>query len=380
MSKIGTKKIIAASFVMLGSIVGAGILGIPYVVAQTGWWIGFFYLIFIGFLALLTNLVVGEIASATKGFVHFPGYVDKYLGKRGRYIMLGAFVISIYGALLAYTIAVGEIVFSITNLFSPVIWSLAFFAAFGTAVWMGIKFLEKYNTVLVYILLFFVFGIAIWAFTGFETSNLGTVNWDKFFLPYGVLLFAYGGAFVLPIVEQMLSENEKAFRKTIILASLLPIVIYILFTLAVVGTTGVNTTEVATIALGEKLGSSMLFFGNLFALLAMGTSFLALGVTLKNMWEWDIKLSPNKATVVTLIVPLTLFLLGWRGFISVLSLFGAFGSGIIMILSTLIFWKVQKYGGEVKVKNPLKYGKLIGIILITVSVLGFISIIYGLIM
>ena len=52
--------------------------------------------------------------------------------------------------------------------------------------------------------------------------------------------------------------------------------------------TGVTAaTEIATIGLGKVLGTYFNIFGNLFAIFAMATGFLALGVALKEMYEYD---------------------------------------------------------------------------------------------
>lgn len=378
-SKVSFKKVISASFVMLGSIIGAGILGIPYVVAQTGWWLGFAYIVLIGLISLLVNLAAGEVASRVKGYVHLPGYVERFLGKKYKQIMTLSIAISIYGALLAYMIALGDIFFDLTNFYSAKFWSLALFLFFGLAIFRGINFIEHINSWLVYILLIFIIIITILAFKEFNYTNITYINWSKMFLPYGVLLFAYGGSMVLPTVEQMVNEEEKAFRKSIIIANVIPIFVYSLFTLAVIGVTGINTTQIATNGLGTKVGALMIIFGNLFAILAMSTSYLALGVTMKNMWQWDMKFSNFWGTVLTLIVPLVIFLSGWDDFISVLSFFGALGSGILMILIALVFNKVDKVKNDVKIKSPLKMRKLIVFLLIFVAIVSFGSTLFELI-
>ena len=70
---------------------------------------------------------------------------------------------------------------------------------------------------------------------------------------------------------------------------------YLLFALVVVGATGINTTQIATIGLGLLIGKHMILFGNLFAIFAMGTSFLTLGLALKEMYAYDYNLSNFKS-------------------------------------------------------------------------------------
>ena len=77
------RKFFAAAFTLTGTIVGAGILGLPYVFSRSGFFIGFFWLILLGLIMLFVNLCLGEISLRTKKIHQLPGYAEKYLGKKG---------------------------------------------------------------------------------------------------------------------------------------------------------------------------------------------------------------------------------------------------------------------------------------------------------
>src|SRR3989344_4824139 len=102
------KSLFIATSILIGTIVGAGFLGIPYVVAKSGFLIGIFYLIFLGIVMMFLNLALGEISLRTKGDHQLTGYASIYLGKNGRRIMFFSQVFGIYSALLAYVIGVGN--------------------------------------------------------------------------------------------------------------------------------------------------------------------------------------------------------------------------------------------------------------------------------
>ena len=76
-------------------------------------------------------------------------------------------------------------------------------------------------------------------------------------------------------MREVLVKNRGLMKKGILIGSLLPLIIYALFALAVVGVAGENTTEVANIGL-YMIGTFPLLLINIFAILAMGTSFLTL--------------------------------------------------------------------------------------------------------
>ena len=72
---------------LLGGLIGAGILGIPYAVARVGLLVGIIYIIVLGLLLMGLNLMIGEIAVRTKEPLQLVGFAGKYLGKPGKYLM-----------------------------------------------------------------------------------------------------------------------------------------------------------------------------------------------------------------------------------------------------------------------------------------------------
>jgi len=96
------RKFFSTAFTLTGTIIGAGILGLPYVFSKAGFLVGIFWLILLGFIMLFVNLSLGEISLRTKKIHQLPGYAEKYLGKKGKIIMFFAVIFGIYSALLAY--------------------------------------------------------------------------------------------------------------------------------------------------------------------------------------------------------------------------------------------------------------------------------------
>ena len=93
---------------MVGTIIGAGVLGLPYVVSQAGFLTGMITILGVGLVVLLLYLYLGETVLRTKGFHQLTGYAEKYLGKWGKGLMTFAMVFGTYGALIAYLIGEGE--------------------------------------------------------------------------------------------------------------------------------------------------------------------------------------------------------------------------------------------------------------------------------
>ena len=76
----------ATALIMSGTI-GAGILGIPYVVAKVGIGIGLFFIVAVGICMIGFNLLLGEVAVRTNHQLQLSGFAKKYLGRFGEVLM-----------------------------------------------------------------------------------------------------------------------------------------------------------------------------------------------------------------------------------------------------------------------------------------------------
>src|SRR3989338_1692458 len=102
-----------ATALLIGTIGGAGILGIPFVVAKVGLTIGLAYIVGIGILFLLLNLMMGETVARTKKPLQLVGFSEQYIGAWGKRCSVIVVVLNVYGALLAYMIGEGAVLAAI---------------------------------------------------------------------------------------------------------------------------------------------------------------------------------------------------------------------------------------------------------------------------
>ncbi|MAG52889.1 MAG: hypothetical protein CMH62_02905 [Nanoarchaeota archaeon] len=358
--------------VLVGTIIGAGVLGIPYVVAQAGFLTGLLDIVLLGIVILLINLAVGEVVLRTKGKHQLTGYAQKYLGGKGRALMTFSMAFGIYGALLAYLIGVGEALGAIFSA-NPFWFSLGFFVMVSSIIYFGIKGVASSELLLSSAVIFLVLLISAVAFFSgrMELSNLTEFSLMKLFIPYGVILFAFIGAASVPEAGEVLVKNKRSLKKAIIIGSLIPLAMYVIFTTAVVGVFGIKITEVATVGLGLVFGKWIVILANLFAVFAMTTSFLALGLALREMYNYDYKVSKFSSWAFTIFVPFVIFLFGFKSFINVIGTTGVIAGGVEGTLIVLMLWKAKKKS-ERKPEYSIGVSKLIGAILIGVFILGVI--------
>ncbi len=345
----GRHKFWMAVTTLIGTIVGAGILALPYVVGKAGFLYGTILMLVLGVIMVFVNLFVGEIVLRTKEQHQLTGYAEKYLGKLGKNFMCFTLVFSIYGALIAYLIGEGVSLRALFGGGSALIFSLLFFLAGLVIVYKGVKATGKTELILFSLLCVVIFLTGFFSFENINFFNLTTNNLAYLFFPYGVILFAYIGSAAIPEMQEVLGNDKKLMKKAIIIGSLIPVFLYILFTFVVLGIVGLDNFEllepnqkIATVAL--SMYSSVLLgkLANLIAILTMFTSFLTLSIALIEIYEYDYNFSRSKALVLTYLLPLIVVFLGITSFIKVIGITGAIAGGLEGILIILMYWKAKK--------------------------------------
>jgi amino acid permease len=363
------KPVFEAIATLVGVTIGAGIMGIPYVISKSGLIVGAAHILVIGLLMLFLNLFVAEIVLRTKGNHQLMGYAAKYLGKTGKWIMALSMVIGVSGALLAYLIGGGSALSSIFG--GDIFWfGIGFFAFCSFIVFKGLDFVKSIELVSVSALLVLVFVIIAVNLLNVNPANFSIGDGDPF-LPYGVVLFAFIGMSAIPEMREELANNYKEMKKAVIIGTCIPIVVYLLFGLSTVLVSGIGTTEVASIGLGKSLGSGMTLLTSLFAIFNMATSFIILGLALKEMYRYDLNMGNMKSLVLALGLPLLIFVLGFRDFITPLGIAGSFTGGIDGILIVLMLWRAREKSDR---KPEFKVGFVypLGALIIIMFLLGII--------
>lgn len=358
---------------LTGTIVGAGVLGIPYVVSQSGFTSGLILLIILALMTLLINLYMGEIILRTKMYHELTGYAEKYLGKKGKFLLTISMTSIVLGALVAYLIGEGASLANLFPFFSPGTYTLIFFIIVTIILFFGLEAVANSELIFGFFMISSISLIIFLSLFHVDLNNLTgfAPNINAFFIPYGVILFAYLGVEALPEVVVELAHKKKSIKKIIIIGSLMPLILYSLFALAVVGVTGKATTQVATIGLGHTLGNIVLVLGSLFSIVAMATSYLALGLALIWMLHLDYNMNKKLSWLIISIIPLIIFLFGWTNFIQVMSVSGAIFGGLQCILIVLMFYKAKKLS-ERKPEYTLPWSNILAILLILIYGFGIL--------
>ncbi|MBI4437787.1 hypothetical protein HY631_02445 [Candidatus Uhrbacteria bacterium] len=330
---------------MIGAIVGVGVFGLPYAFAQSGLALGLLELFAIGGLVLVLNLMFAEVVTQTHGSHRLVGYVAHYLGGRWKYAALTAMACAIWGAMLAYMIVGGTFLSLLFSVSAPETrTALSFVVGIVAAgfIWGGLRFAARVE-ILVVLFLLFLFAFVIFASVPhLSVANLLTLDIGKAFIPYGVILFALSGSGIVPEMKAVLGTGHKrSLVSAILLAVAVIVALYTLFSFAVVGATGAATTSMSFDGLALVLGDGFVLVAALLGALTIFSIYLVLGVELLNILKFDFRLPHPQAWLLTTAVPVLLFALGLREFITIVGFVGGVFGGFVSILVALTYWKMR---------------------------------------
>ncbi len=357
-SGLFNKSFIKSIALLMGTMVGVGVFGIPFAFSKSGFWIGFSFLIFVGVVTLIMSLLYGEIVLRTTERHQVVGYTKIYVGEWAKRIIFFSIVLSTYAALLAYIIIAGEFW---ATVFSPISslpiydYSFWFFVVASLLVLAGLKAVSWVEVGLGFLFIGIIIAIFGYGFSAINIENFQYINKEAWFLPYGVLLFAFAGLPAIPMQRRALEGKERQLKKSITLAVLVVGLLYLLFAVTVLGISGEVTSPDAISGLVPFLGPNVIWLGSLFGGLAVSTSFIMLGSALLEIFKLDFRIPRIGSWLLVVLPPYILFREGLRNFIDVISLAGSVAVGIEAVILILAYLQAVKTGDrtpEYRMKVP----------------------------
>ena len=334
-----------ASADLVGSIIGVGIFGVPYAISRVGLVPALAFFFVLGGIQLLQHFYLAEAAMACPDKLRLSGLVARYVGPRARWVAAVANVCGLWVGMVAYIIVGGEF---LANLLRPFVggevfayqiaWALGATAViyFSLNVVTRLGFVTVSALILAFLL---IFARSIPAVRG---VNLVLFDIKDVFLPYGVLLFSLSGYPAILEMEDILEGKHERYRRAVLVGSLVGAFLTLAFGLVVFGVTGAATTEDAVTGLKAVLGGNIATLAALLGFLAIVNCYLRVGVYLRHTFQYDFKLRRPFAWLLATAVPVGVFLLGTKSFVSMISFSGAVFGGVTAIMIVLLYLAVAR--------------------------------------
>lgn len=347
---------------MAATTIGAGMFSLPYITQRAGWLIGLGYLILATAVIALAHYLYFRTLELKGEKRRLISLAEEYFGNAGRYFGLVVVVGGLILALVIYLILASDFwqtlfpnVFNNRWLGTAIFWSVAS---------LPIVFSRRLITSEL-VAAVFMTAIIVLVFAGFRggvSLPVAANNWKDIFLPFGPILFALAGwTAVEPIFEYSRRRGIRSATAmnwgTIFTAGL-----YILFVLGILGSAAQITPEgVGGLTNWPRWKFKSLLLLGLFAI---WTSYVPIGLEIKNALAKDLRWSKPLTTAMVLFLPPLLVAFGLRDFIRAVGLAGGVFLGLEYLLILAVGWKALGLQG----------GRATGILLL--SMVFFLGAVY----
>ncbi|HFC8501414.1 TPA: aromatic amino acid transport family protein [Neisseria oralis] len=330
---------------IIGTNIGAGILGVSYAARQAGYMPLLFWLVVVGVITTITMLYVAEATLRTRQHEQLSGLAQRYVGGFGSWLMFASVTVNALGALIAYMSGSGDLMHSLFGI-DKRIGSILFFIPAALILALGLKALgrsEKWITSLMVLMLLVLVGATL-VFPTTDFRRLLDGSWLYMVPVFNLVVFIYCAQYIVPEIARGLSHTPKQLPKAIVTGMFCTFALIALVPLSVISLNGLdNVSQVATVNWGNALGSWAFFMANGFALFAMLTSYWGIGGSfLTNIADrFSLKVDDNlKVRSLTVAVvalpPLVLAYSGMVGFVDALYFAGVFSGVVLSIVPYLI--------------------------------------------
>ncbi len=332
---------------LVATTIGAGIFALPYIFNQTGWVVSVGYLITIAAVIILAHSWYLKTLQKTGERDRLLGLANRYYGKKGRYFSFLIILAGLFLTLTAFLILGGdflEMVFP--GLSGPVaIFIFWILGSFPFLLKSGrVLNLEFFGGVAMLVIILAIFLTAL----PFKNLVLGAaITGREVFLPFGAFLFSLAGwTAVEPIFDFQKRRGEKSSLGSVIFwGTAIPVVFYFLFAIAILTlTTGGTVTTDSFSGLANWPAWKLELLG-IFGLFAIWTSYVPIGLELRNAFIYDLKWPRFSAIGLLLALPIILLLAGFTNFLETIGVAGGIFVALQYVIIILVAVKALAFRG-----------------------------------
>ncbi len=369
-------------FLVAGTSIGAGMLALPIVTANMGFYPASFTFISLWAFTALSALLILEASLWHHGETNLVTMAGHTLGKAGKMVAWLIYLGLSYSLLAAY-ITGGAALFS-EVLLSRLGINLAdgsipflFLFIFGGLVFWGMRPVDLVNRWFFIGLIGLYIVLITMLSTEVSVDFLVHSDASYIWMAVPVIVTAFGFHVVIPSLKTYLKNNVKELRLSLVLGSLLALIIYLIWifvilavlpaegeaSLAAIAETGQPAAALGvaleTILNNTWIGAGML----LFSFFAVITSFLGVSISanhfLMDGFNVEYNLSGRlKIFVMTYLPPLLFAFYYPQGFIMALGFAGAFVAILFMIVPAMMVWR-GRYQMQLTADYRLSGGRLL---------------------
>lgn len=383
---------IGGIFLVAGTTIGAGMLALPVMTSFIGFVPSLCIFLLCWLVMLATAYFFLDVNLAVEGEPNLISMAQKTLGGWGKGISWIFYLLLLYSLTAAYISASAPLFSSAIKALTgyPLPGFLAPFCLpviFGFFVYLGTLGVDMINRLLIIGLC-----VSYVILVGFlpehiEGSLLTHVDWNPLLIAFPIVITSFGYHIIIPSLTTYMNHDVKHLRWTLLLGSLLPLVIYVLWQVLILGIVPIQGKNglleawkmgsSATTPLIKIVESKWIITGaHFFSFFAIVTSFLGVTLSLSDFLMDGFKIKKSwggrlLACLLTFIPPLIFVFTYQRGFFIALEYAGAFVAVLLIFLPAMMAWKLKenRFYQSFKGKLLLSFVIFFAIFIVVVDIL-----------
>ena len=321
----GGKKFEAAAIVAAATI-GEGVFALPYVIQTSGWLIALGYFVVLIVAVSVAHVIYLRTLGAVGEKERLLGLARKYFGTAGFWAGFIAIVIGLLLGFVAYLVLGVRFLAILFPGMSPALALGIFWFFLACLIWGSegkIAWLEVAGISLIACAIFFIF------FSGrpdLAFANMPLAAADKFFLPFGAVLFSLAGWTSVEQIYELIRPREGKAASVgapmwlFALGTAAAALLYWLFALGVIGSVGHVAVDTVS-----GIGNWPAWRREILALVGIASVFvvsLPLAREMRGAMEKDLHWDPFVSRAIIIVLPLAAVLSGFTNFLSIVSVAG----------------------------------------------------------
>ncbi|MGP3593376.1 tyrosine transporter TyrP [Vagococcus sp. WN89Y] len=352
-------------FIVAGTTIGAGMLAMPLAAAGVGFATTLVLLFVLWAVMCYTALLLLEVYQHVPADTGLGSLARRYLGRYGQWITGFSMMFLMYALTAAYISGAGELLASSLSQWlnlqlSPATGVLLFTFVAGGVVCIGTSLVDLFNRFLFSAKIIFLVVMLVLLMPHIHQVNLITLPLEKGLalsaIPVIFTSFGFHGS--VPSIVSYMGGDIRKLRKVFITGSAIPLLAYIFWQLATLGSID-SPTFIGLLAsqsglngllqaLREVVASPHVELAvHLFADLALATSFLGVSLGLfdylADLFQRRNNVAGRVQTgVITFLPPLAFALFYPRGFVMALGYAGVALAVLALLLPSMLAWQSRK--------------------------------------
>ena len=382
-----------------GTSIGAAILAMPIMTGCFGFYGTIGIMLGCWLFMYWTATLILEASLSFDDGASFISMARHTLGRPGSIITWTCFLLLFYSLVAAYLSGSGRIIIDALEGFlrielPPFFNIFPLLVLFAPFIYFGLSVVDRLNRYLM-IAMFIAYGIiTFWMLPKVNIEYLSYTNWSFSLLSFSVVVTSFGYHVIIPTLVSYLDRDVKRIKKCLFYGSLIPLLIYFLWEMSILGVVPVSGPN--GLAEAFELDTPLVkllrihtghdFIGTLawgFSIFAIVTSFLGVAQGLFDFLKDGIQAGDShKRKIIAFLLtfgPPVIFIIGFEsGFIALLEYAGALVAIILGIIPILIVWRLRKekgYQPSYRAKGN-RWGLLLGLAFFSFVVLLVILKIY----